>query len=61
MTQDEILKLSIKEKKQLQEELLEQLKWLNLSQRSDWHAGFEAFLKVDVHEAEGGIKPCHRY
>lgn len=55
LTQDEILALSDAEKKVWRDKVLEQLKWLNIQPKSDWHAGFEAYLKVDAHDAEGGI------
>ena len=54
LTQEEILALSDADKKEWRDKVLEQLKWLNVQPKSDWHKGFEAYLKADAHEAEGG-------
>lgn len=54
MTQEKIRNLSETEKKELRTQLVEQLKWLNTPARSDWHAGFEAYLKADALGTVGG-------
>ena len=54
LTQEQIRALSDSEKKELRQELIAVFKELNTSPRSDWHAGFEAYLKVDARNAEGG-------
>ena len=54
LTQEQIRALSDSEKKELRQELITIFKELNTTPRSDWHAGFEAYLKVDAHNAEGG-------
>ena len=43
-------------KKQRIKELLEELKKLYASPRSDWHAGFEAILRIDFHGSDEKIR-----
>ena len=54
LTQAEILALSEADRQDWRDKILEQLRWLNVYPKSDWHRGFEAFLKADAYEAIGG-------
>jgi len=55
ITQEQIRALLDAEKKDLRQEVLAIFKELRkATPRSDWHAGFEAYLKVDAYNAEGG-------
>ena len=61
MTKEEVLQLSDEERKI--DECLELLKMLTATPQSDWHAGFEALLRLDARNAIGGtprIETEHR-
>ena len=54
MTKEEVLQLSEAERKRKIDECLELLKMLTATPQSDWHAGFEALLRLDARNAIGG-------
>jgi len=63
MTKEEVLQLSEAERKRKIDECLELLKMLTATPQSDWHAGFEALLRLDARNAIGGtpqIEAEHR-
>ena len=63
MTKEEVLQLSEAERKRKIDECLELLKMLTATPQSDWHAGFEALLRLDARNAIGGtprIETAHR-